>query len=131
MTPTWCNSGAYGNVNVYNKKTVPISEQEKDPDSLLNHYKRVIRVKTAHPALYEGRLKAVPTGSAILESYVMESETEKAFVVHNISSKRTETVQLPEGMDMPIVYMANPGAEVKDGKLTVPPMTSVVLAQNK
>ena len=43
----------------------------------------------------------------------MESETEKAFVVHNISSKRTETVQLPEGTDMPIVYMANPGAEVK------------------
>lgn len=131
LTPTWCNSGAYGNVSVYNKKTVPISEQQKDPDSLLNHYKRVIRVKTAHPALFEGRLKAVSTGSAVLESYVMESETEKAFVVHNISSKRTETVQLPEGTDMPIVYMANPGAEVKDGKLTVPPMTSVVLAQNK
>ena len=62
----------------------------------------------------------------------MESESEKAFVVHNISSKRTETVQLPEAAaDMTIVYMANPGAEVKDGKLTVPPMTSVVLAKNK
>lgn len=131
LTPTWCNSGAYGNVTAYNKKTVPVSVQEKDPDSLLNHYKRVIRVKTAHSALYEGRLKAVPTGSAVLESYVMESDSEKAFVVHNVSTKRTETVQLPEGCDMPLVYTANPGAEVKDGKLTIPPMTSVVLAQAK
>lgn len=131
LTPTWCNNGAYGNVSVYNKKTVPISVQEKDPNSLLTHYKRVIRIKTAHSALYEGRLKPVSTGSAVLESYVMESDKEKAFVVHNISTKRTETVVLPEGCNMPLVYAANSGAEVKDGKLTIPPMTSVVLAQSK
>lgn len=131
LTPTWCNSGAYGNVSVYNKKTVPISVQEKDENSLLTHYKRVIRVKTAHSALYEGRLKPVSTGSAVLESYVMESDSEKAFVVHNISTKRTETVALPDGCDMPLVYAANAGVEVKDGKLTIPPMTSVVLAKAK
>lgn len=131
MTPTWCDGGAYGNAPVYNKKTVPVSEQEKDPASLLNHYKRVIRVKTAHPALYEGRLKSLSLGSAVLESYVMECDSEKAFVVHNVSSKRTETVKLPEGCDMPLVYTANPGAEVKDGMLTIPPLTTVVLAKTK
>ena len=131
LTPTWCNNGAYKNASVYNKKTVPVSVQEKDPASVLNHYKRVIRVKTAHPALYEGRLKALSTGSAVLESYVMECESEKAFVVHNVSSTRTETVDLPEGCDLPLVYAANPGVEVKDGKLTVPPLTSVVLAKAK
>ena len=131
LTTTWADSGAYGNVNVYNKKTVPVSVQQKDPASLLNHYKRVIRVKTAHPALFKGRLKAVPTGCAVLESYVMECPEEKAFVVHNVSSTRTETVELPKGCDLPMVFTSNPGSVVADGKLTIPPMTSVVLAANK
>ena len=131
LAATWTNSPAYQNANNYNKKTVPISEQEKDPDSILNHYKRVIRVKTAHPALFRGRLHAVPVDSGVLESYVMECDVEKAFVIHNVSSKRTETVALPEGCDMPLVYTANPGTVVADGKITIPPLTSVVLAQSK
>ena len=98
---------------------------------MLNHYKRVIRAKTAHPALLRGRLKALSTGSAVLESYVMECAEEKAFVVHNVSSTRTETVTLPEGCDMPLVYAANPAAKVEGGKLTIPPMSSVVLAASK
>lgn len=131
MTTSWFDTPAYGNAKVYNKKTVPIALQQKDPESLLNHYKRVIRVKTAHPALLHGRLKAVPTDSAVLESWVMESPEEKAFVIHNVSSKRTETVTLPAGCDMPLVYTANPGTVVADGKITIPPMTSVVLAASK
>ncbi|MDE5898695.1 MAG: alpha-amylase [Treponemataceae bacterium] len=131
LTPTWINSGAYGNAGVYNKKTVPVSVQQKDPDSLLNHYKRVIRVKTAHPALYRGRLKAVATDSPVLESWVMECDAEKAFVVHNVSSVKDVTVQLPEGCDMPLVYAANPAAKVENGMLTIPAMSSVVLAADK
>lgn len=131
LTTSWCNNVNYGNISAYNKKTVPVSVQQKDEASLLTHYKRVIRVKTAHPALYKGRLKAVGTGSEVLESYVMECPEEKAFVIHNVSSSRTETVQIPEGCALPLVYAANPGVVVEDGKITVPPMTSVVLAETK
>ena len=81
--------------------------------------------------MLRGRLKALSTGSAVLESYVMECAEEKAFVVHNVSSTRTETVILPEGCDMPLVYAANPAAKVEGGKLTIPPMSSVVLAASK
>ena len=131
LTPTWINSPVYKNAGVYNKKTVSVKEQSKDPDSVLNHYKRVVRVKTAHPALSRGRLKAVSCGNPVLESWVMECDTEKAFVVHNVSSKQTITVTLPEGCDMPMVYTAKPESKVEGGKLTIPPMCSVVLAQNK
>ena len=131
LTTSWFDTPAYGNAKVYNKKTVSVAEQQKNPESLLNHYKRVIRAKTAHPALLRGRLKALSTGSAVLESYVMECAEEKAFVVHNVSSTRTETVTLPEGCDMPLVYAANPAAKVEGGKLTIPPMSSVVLAASK
>jgi hypothetical protein len=32
---------------------------------------------------------------------------------------------------MPLVYTANPGTVISDGKITIPPMTSVVLAASK
>ena len=132
LTPTWINLPTYKNAGIYNKKTIPVSEQEKDPDSLLQHYKRVIRVKTAHPALSRGRLKALSCGSPVLESWVMECDTEKAFVVHNVSSKDAVTVTLPEAVkDLPLVYAANPAAKVENGVLTIPAMSSVVLAANK
>ena len=131
LTPTWIDSGAYGNAAIYNKKTIPVDVQENDPASVLQHYKRVIRVKTAHPALHRGRLKAVPTNSAVVESYVMECDVEKAFVAHNVSSSRTVTVAIPEGCDMPLVFASNAGVKVEGGMLTIPPMTSIVLAANK
>lgn len=131
LTPTWTNDPAWGRAAIYNKKTVPIAVQEKDPDSILNHYKRIIRVKTAHPALFKGRLKPLSCGNPVLESWVMECDEEKAFVVHNVSSKQDITVDLPSGCDMPLVYAAKPEAKVEGGKLFIPHLSSVVLAKNK
>ncbi|MCR5400939.1 MAG: alpha-amylase [Treponema sp.] len=132
FTSKWNDSPMYERSNLYNRKTVSVKEQEKDPESILNHYKRIIRVKTAHPALFKGRLKAFNLKSPVLESYFMESEEESAFVVHNVSSKTTESINLPENVqDYSLVYAANPGVLVEDGKLTIPPLTSVVLTKNK
>ncbi|MBD5399938.1 MAG: hypothetical protein K2M50_07335, partial [Treponemataceae bacterium] len=62
---------------------------------------------------------------------VMECDEEKAFVVHNLSSKETVTVAVPEGCVMPLVYAANPAAKLEGETLTIPPMSSVVLAEFK
>lgn len=124
----WTDHPFYANSNRYNAQTVSVAEQQKDADSLLNHYKRVIRAKTAHPALFKGRLKAVGLGNPALESYVMECSEERAFVVHNISAGRTVSVTLPDELNMPLVYAANPAAKVENGVLTIPPLSSVVLA---
>ncbi len=127
----WNEEPMYAGTVVYNRNTVSVKDQAKDPDSILNHYKRVVRVKTAHPALFKGRLHAVGVDNAVVESYTMTSEEETAFVLHNVSSTRTETVTLPGEADgMSLVYAANPGVSLSDGKLTIPPMTSVVLAKN-
>lgn len=127
----WNEDPMYAETVVYNRNTVSVKDQAKDPGSILNHYKRVVRVKTAHPALFKGRLHAVGVNNAVVESYTMTSEEETAFVLHNVSSTRTETVTLPGEADgMSLVYAANPGVSLSDGKLTIPPMTSVVLAKN-
>lgn len=115
----------------YNKNTLTVAEQAKNPDSLLRFYKRIIRIKTAHPALYEGRFKAVNTGNEFVSSWVMECDTEKAFVLHNLSSN-TVTVNLPAGYNLPIVFTTYPGTAITSGgQLTIPPFCSAVLAGRK
>ena len=128
LQTTQLETGFYASGAVYNKKTLSVDEMQKDPNSLLNHYKRVIRVKTAHPALYKGKLKAVGCNNPFTESWVMECDEEKAFVVHNLSSKETVTVEVPEGCVMPLVYAAKPEAKLEGSSLTIPPQSSVVLA---
>lgn len=132
LTCTWIDNPVYGNASIYNSKTVSIIEQQKDPESLLNHYKRAIRVKTAHPALFRGRLNPLPLGKATLESYTMECDEEKALVVHNVSSKDTVEVALPDSVkELKLVYAAKADATFVDGKLSIPPQSSIVLALDK
>lgn len=131
LESSWNEGGPYRNSTVYNKKTVPISEQQSNPSSILNHYKRVIRIKTAHPALFKGRLRAEGVGSAVVESYFMDCDEETAFVLHNVSSIRTEVVLLPkDAVGMSLVYAGNAGVDLLGERLSIPPMTSVVLARD-
>lgn len=83
----------------YNLKTIPVSVQKKDPDSVLQFYKRVIRAKTSIPALYKGRFAPVATEKSEIISWTMEDKTvengQKVFVLHNISLSPV-TVSIPE-----------------------------------
>ncbi|MCK9171047.1 MAG: alpha-amylase family glycosyl hydrolase [Treponema sp.] len=116
----------------YNKKTLTVAEQTKDSGSLLQFYKRIIRIKTAHPALYKGRFKAVNTGSEFISSWAMECDTEKALVLHNLSPDSV-TVQTPAGYNnLPMVFTTYSGSAVNsDGQISIPPFCSVVLAGSK
>lgn len=118
----------------YNKKTVPVNLQQKDKDSLLNYYKRLIRLKTAHSALYEGRFTALATEAAEVISWLMESKTEKAFVMHNVSSEPI-SVTIPQearkgdGSPYDLVFAGNTAVVLSaEGVISLPPRASAVLA---
>ncbi len=117
----------------YNKNTIPVSRQQKDPESLLNYYKRLIRVKTAHSALFEGRFTAVATDASEIVSWKMESQKEKAFVLHNLSPEPVTLVLPPEalgadGAPMPLIFAGSSGVMITGTSITLPPRESAVLA---
>jgi glycosidase len=115
-------------VKTYNRKAIPEAKQRTDENSILSYYRRLIRVKTEHPALYKGRMKPSFTGTSCISSWFMECPEEKAFVVHNLSNESV-TVSLPsecEGMEL--VFAPN-GTMVSKGQLTITPLASVVLSK--
>lgn len=122
LQTTWIES-------IYNRNTVPVRAQSRDKNSILTHYKRLIRLKTAHPALYRGRMSPVDTDAHEILSWVMECESEKAFVMHNLSPDPV-TVRLPLA-PMPMVFSTYAGVVETDGQVTIPGRGSVVFAGKK
>ncbi|MBB5226357.1 alpha-amylase [Treponema ruminis] len=121
----------------YNVKTIPVSEQEKDPESLLQHYKKIIRVKTAHPALYEGKFTAVGTGSDKVSSWQMKSAEETAFVMVNVSGEDVN-VEIPkdyQGFKAAFESYAEgtviTGNEASISAITIPAYSTVILSSGE
>ncbi|MBQ9621740.1 MAG: DUF3459 domain-containing protein [Treponema sp.] len=121
----------------YNMKTVSVAEQEKDPDSLLQYYKRLIRLRTSHPALYAGRFKAVSTGNDSVSSWQMKSDEETAFVMINVSASPVEIEVPADYRNFKMAFCSNgietsiDGADGAITKIKLPARSTVVVSDLK
>lgn len=66
--------------------TVNVATEDSDPNSLLNHYRDLIHLREAHPALEEGKLIPVTSASHNVYSFVRQSDSETLLVVINLSN---------------------------------------------
>jgi alpha-amylase len=68
------------------RETANVAVQTGDPASLLSHYRRLIRVRKASPALQKGTLRLLsPENRATpVLSFLRESEGDRILVVHNL-----------------------------------------------
>ncbi|MBR1778203.1 MAG: hypothetical protein IJ752_06440 [Alphaproteobacteria bacterium] len=63
-----------------------VAEQEKRPESLLNHYRRLLKLKSAYPQLFfKGQRYSVPVGHKKVYSYLLNNGSDTALVVINLS----------------------------------------------
>jgi len=74
-----------------------VEVEDHDSSSLLNHYRRLLKLRAAHPALRSGTERVVPGGNTIL---VVEraSAREKLLVIANLSDRSAE--YLVSGRDL-------------------------------
>ena len=73
--------------------------QEKDEDSVLNFYRKAIRLRKELSAIRHGNYKEYGKGSSTLYTYSREDEKEKILVVCSFSGNLVEW-KVPEGFDM-------------------------------
>jgi glycosidase len=82
-------SGWNRNKSVY---TIPwdeisVEEQEKKKDSLLNHYKKLIKIRKEHPAFFYGKYERITTPKGTY-GYLVAGEGYELWVIHNYENKR-------------------------------------------
>ncbi len=70
-------------------KTKNVAAQEEDSSSLLNHYRALIRLRNAHPALNVGALSVVPTDdtTGTIAAWKRSSNDESFFIVVNFGGR--------------------------------------------
>ncbi|MFC4652071.1 alpha-amylase family glycosyl hydrolase [Lactococcus nasutitermitis] len=105
-----------------------VAQQESAPNSLLNWYKKVLRVKAKYPEIASSRVKAVATSK---DNLSVMNYGKSLTVVNNFSSTATTTVKLPKAVVGKVMadglYIDGGQATVVDGKLKMPPYSTVIL----
>ena len=115
-----------------------VKQQLADENSLLNYYRRAIRLKVQNPELARGQMTVQDLGDGKIGAYTVDYEGSELLVVHNFDPDKTITVAVPDDV--------LPNAEIRgdlvatdddaqaqlhvtyeDGKLILPPHSSVVM----
>jgi len=108
---------------------VSVQAEQDRPDSLLNFYRTLIHWRVEVPALRDGALRVIATGSPALVAYERAASDGRALVVHNLSGKPASFKLDAESAKAfsAIRLHSAPGATLVQGKLTLPAYATVVL----
>lgn len=104
--------------------TYNVESERKDPDSILNFYKTLIKLRRENEALRLGRIKLVGRDPHVL-SYVRDAKNQKVLVCLNMSSEKQEfdfkTVASQTAIRTIFTTMKGFRADMSDSKLTLEP----------
>lgn len=125
---TWYKDSGpwWDNRNMKANDGISLEEQQKDPNSLWNYYRQLIRLKKLHPALALGDYKTLPNTNDNVVSFMRKHDLEKVLVVINLSAESQEALIDPyEDYSFARLKLLSGTPNVKlpeDGRyLTLPP----------
>ncbi len=111
-----------------NYKEVNVEQQEKDEDSILNFYRKVIKLRKELPCVKDGIYKEYGKNSSTLYTYSRETKKQKALVVCSYSEKEA-TWKVPSGFDLKSAELVLCNYE-KNDSLTLKPYETRVYVWN-
>lgn len=107
-----------------------VSDQLLDPNSLYNHYKKLLMIRKAYPEIALGEFTALQFTDTKLGGFTSSYEGSCVAVIHNTTTE-TVTVDLSAAAEITLTdirTVIGSGSATLDGtKLTVDPQTTVIL----
>ncbi len=116
--------------NINNKDTVSVEVQQQDADSLLNHYKKLIKVRKENVALTKGDFKGIEVDSNKVIAYSRTFEMEEMVILHNVNpEEQTIVLDHVELKNMDFIFESTgDGKNIINGnEITLAPRTTVIL----
>ncbi len=153
LAPNTTNDAAYRTPMIFDSENLPtifvngigdehevptyggVKQQLEDSDSLLNYYRRIIKIKNQNPEIARGQI----TGQQGFDdkqigAFYTEYDDSKLLIIHNFNSTESKELTITDDMIENAVVRADLVAEsldkhveLKDGKLTLPPCSTVIL----
>ncbi|MFK8161579.1 MAG: alpha-glucosidase [Lewinella sp.] len=115
-----------------NHTTINVEDQDKDPASCLNYFRKLTAFRKANPLLVYGNYTPVAEDSEQLFAYVRELDGKQLLVAMNWSEEAA-TLTLPEGFDRASVVLDNleGKASLGIGEITLVAWQAVVLDRTR
>jgi alpha-amylase len=90
VTDTTGITNAPSNANYTETIEAGVMEQEKDENSLLQFYKRAIRIKNENPEIQRGIVTSIDLDEEVICAYSLEYENSMVYIIHNLSEEAVE-----------------------------------------
>lgn len=116
-----------------------VKQQLADENSLLNFYKRIIKIKNQNPEIARGKVTATEDfGDLNIAAYYIEYGNQKLMILHNFNYTESKTVTITDDMLKNAIVRADLLTSKSDehiilnddGTMTIPPLSSVILASS-
>ncbi|KRE22732.1 alpha-amylase family glycosyl hydrolase [Paenibacillus sp. Soil522] len=111
---------------------VSVEAQTEDKQSMLSHYRELIKWRNEEPALSDGGIaefKLEPANKK-LSAYIRVIASERVLVVHNLSGEQQTTDLLPSktyGMFQELIHATSAKTNLDGSKLTMPAYSTVII----
>ncbi len=105
----------------------PLDEQKKDPNSMYNHYRKLMAFRKDSPVLTFGDIDTTAYDVPGLSAFYRGYEGDTLLVLHNLTD---QPLRVPRDGAYPReVFATKPGGQVSEAEITLPTYGSYVLAK--
>jgi len=107
-----------------------VAEQFDDPDSLLNHYIKVLRAKSKHPEIARGTVTAYETGVRQISFYGTEYNGTTVYIVHNLSDEEIKFDIPDDAKPRRVADTFNPAggrSRMSGGTITIAAKSTIII----
>jgi glycosidase len=103
-----------------------VAVQDADPDSLLNQYRRLVRLRQSEPALAVGTMRVLDTGRDDVLAYERTAGDRRLVVMANLSGSDIRDFRLPDTAGGYSAELTGAGAASPSGTVTLPALSALV-----
>ncbi len=107
-----------------------VAAQDADAASLLNHYRRMVRLRQTEPALSQGTIRVLDTGRDDVLAYERASGDRRLLVLANLSTAEIRGFRLPGQAGGYPAELTGAGAASRSGEVTLPALAARVYVQD-
>lgn len=127
----WDNSGQgrpqWIEIEYNNQEDIKaLSEQRNDPNSLFNHYKELLDLRSSESTLSAGELIDYSVADPAVLAYMRSNQNNRLLILHNLSDVEKE-IPLPLGAESHILYNFNGEGNFQNSSLIMPKYSTVIL----
>jgi len=113
-----------------NYKDINVAAQDKDPNSVLNHFRKMVKLRNNNKVLVYGNYQLLKEEHPDIYAYTRILDDQKMLVLLNFTD-HSSTIQLPEAKSIQNTLINNyESLSIENDNVTLQPYQSVILSLN-